>query len=874
MRLSQKIRLPFVLCLATSGGISAAQAPPSPLANFPEASRLLVEARENAAGIADLQSRRNLLFTILDAQERAEDWNDMGPTFAEIDRLAPAVPTDYDRLHPNLERARWLAHQNRADEARKLLRELADEAAARTVPPAPAPVAENPEGQPNARDSALMQIDTEQMKLREYADAIATAKRLTKPALVAQELYTIMWSQARHGDKAGALQTAALTDDPLNVTQALLGYASILKEKGQTAAYLAAQQEALTAAIAMPPGKPRHDALGMMLSEYHWSDNVPGLLAVIAASTDAAQQDEAREDAAESLWKQGTTETALTRAAQVETFAAEIKDPAKRPNTALLAVLLRAWGGDAAGAKALAARTISAENAALLLVIGNRLRQMKNPAAGRLLQGQGQFLAQSITGGLPTALWSSEEFLTALLGGASQRDALTIADSLPTDADKLNAYDYMQRGAVFAKDAGALKALRNRVEPLIAKEPEAWTRNSNYRRFAEVYAATNETARVIAFAETIPEPHLRARALTDWSQWQAKTDLQAARKTLRQAGQTAAEIPLSSNSAHWQLEVVGAMLTAGANADAAALLARLDAAEKAAPDDSLLDEERDKLAALYAELGDADSAVQTALRMKIERGRAYTLNLIAELVNKSGRADALPPLFAAMTDAGARRDLLLNLVWQSAADTDEKQRRQYLALAPDDSGKAAVLLAIAQKQVHSNLRIPARLTLNELLPALAKVPPGIPQTQMLVQAAKLLNTVGKEDESRTLLTSAASEILRVMKPGKQGNWHLPPTEPYTGTRLSAENEWEVELLDIAEAQSGAGDLEAALQTIRHLRADQLRQFAVYENVHDWLGSPAPTHDTALLTKLTRPDERPYALLTAANTLLPPVNIGQ
>jgi len=112
-----------------------------------------------------------------------------------------------------------------------------------------------------------------------------------------------------------------------------------------------------------------------------------------------------------------------------------------------------------------------------------------------------------------------------------------------------------------------------------------------------------------------------------------------------------------------------------------------------------------------------------------------------------------------------------------------------------------------------------------------------------------------------------------MKPGKQEGWHLPPTEPYTGTRLSAENEWEVQLLDIAEAQSETGHLEAALQTIRPLHAAQLRQFAVYENVRDWLTNGAPSHDLTLLTKATLPAERSYALLTAANVLLPPVNYG-
>ena len=873
MRRTRKIRLSFVLLLLAAARGNAA--PPAPVvpAPFPEASRLLALARESAAGIADLTARRNLLFSLLNAQERAEDWSGMGPTFAALDGLAPAHPTYLDRLHPNLERARWLAHTNRADEAKKLLRDLAEQAAAWPDSYVLGFDSAHPAERPDGREDAFAQIGEEQRKLHDFDGAIVTAKRLTKPALAAQELYTVMWTQARQGDKASALKTAALTADPLNRTQALLGYASALREKGQTAAFLAAQQEALTDAIAMPPGKSRHDALGMLLSEYQGANNAPGQLAVAAASTDAAQKDEAREYAAESLWRKAKTETALSLAAQIETLGAEIQDPAKRLNTAFLAVMLRAWGGDSAGAKALAARTVAADNAAFLLVTGRRLRELKDPAATRTLQEQGRPVAQMLIGGLHIAMPDSNEFFAALLGGASRRDALTMADSLPTDENKLRAYDTIQRGAVFAKDADALKALRNRVEPLIAKETEAWTRNSDYRRFAAVYAATGETARVTAFAETIPEPHLRARALTDWSEWQARTDPKAARETLRKAGQVAAQTAVSSDTAHWQMDVARAMLTAGANADAAALLAHLDAAEKTGPDDPLLDEELDGLAALYAELGNVNRALQMAQRMRLEQGRMFTLTTIAESVNRSGKIDLLPPLFAAMKDETSRRDLLLHLVWQSAADTDEKQRQQYLALATDDGGRAAVLLAIAQKQVGSNLRLPARLTLKELLPLLARTPPGIPQTQALVQAAKLLNTVGREDEARTLLQSAATDIVRVMRPGIQANWHLPPTEPYTGTRLSAENEWEVELLDIAEAQSGAGDLEAALQTIRHLRADQLRQFAVYENVHDWLGSPAPSHDAALLTQLTRPDERPYALLTAANVLLPPANIG-
>ena len=37
----------------------------------------------------------------------------MGDTLAAIDGIAPGLTTESELLHPALERARWLAHQNR-----------------------------------------------------------------------------------------------------------------------------------------------------------------------------------------------------------------------------------------------------------------------------------------------------------------------------------------------------------------------------------------------------------------------------------------------------------------------------------------------------------------------------------------------------------------------------------------------------------------------------------------------------------------------------------------------------------------------------------------------------------------------------------------
>ncbi|KAG8526088.1 uncharacterized protein KY384_000080 [Bacidia gigantensis] len=849
--------------------IAALRVPAPPRADL-SPTTVHVSVRQESLGfhLTPEPATNTLLITLdtpLDAQERAEDWNGMDETFTAIDSIAPAIATEYDRMHSALERARWLAHQNRATEAKALLRQLSESAA-----PSPATVASNAAVAPaddisTPTEWALQQIELEQAKLHYFDDAITTARRFPKPERVSQALYSVLWGQAQAGDKAGALQTADLTGDPLNRLQALLGLAQMQTAKGQNRQSVANRQEALQFAITLPEGKPRHDAFGMLLSEFQWSENVPDLLRLADVSSDSQQRDNARLYAVQLLWKQAKTEATPALAAQAEALAAGIKDEGKRRETARYAVTLRAWSGNAAGAKAVAARRLGKGEATLFLLVGERLRDRKNPQATKILQNLAQLVVIPLETAYAYAPSPFHGLATALLSMGEWRIVMAVADHLSDDVYRLQAYQDIALQAARAKDTACLKEVLPRLEPLIAGLQSAQDRVRRLINLADAYAALGQTGRILPLIETLPESKSRAEMLMAWGEWQAKRGDKNAKDTLGKAAKVALGIADVRERIPVNLQIMAALTLLDAKPEVTALLAQTVAAAAVAPLDSGWETWRSDLANCQAEAGDADGALQNVLKIKEAQQRNDALFTLAYHLNRSGMTDRLAPIVSALTDETARRDLLLHLVWQGKADTDDLQKQQRLALAPDDGGKASVLLSIAQKQAASKPPYPGA--------SHAKMPPGLAKTYAQRDAARLLNTVGREVEARTLLLAAVEQIVRVMKPGKQGNWHLPPTEPYTGTRLSAENEWEVQLLDIAEAQSEAGDLEAALQTVRHLPTGQLRQFAVNENVRDWMTSGPQPHDLTALTQLTSPDERPYALLTAANALLPPVNIG-
>ena len=556
-----------------------------------------------------------------------------------------------------------------------------------------------------------------------------------------------------------------------------------------------------------------------------------------------------------------------------EPLLLKIKDKDTRLQSARMTVMLRAWGGDTVGAKALGMRTLGGQDPAPFVFIGERIRACKDSKQTPTWQYAAQVAAEIPNMSRIIRPIMAQQAVMQLFYRGLRLDAIGLADCLPGDESRIESYKEIARSAGYAKDTDTLKALYPRIAPLVERIAPPLKRAEEIETFTDVYGAAGQSNRVIKFLETLPEGPDRAYRLLAWGEWQARHDPKAARKTLLEAAKEAGPIFNEFTVENVQLRIVRGLIEAGNKADAAALLTQTLAAVRAAPDKFNSDSLRASFVEPMAQTGDAAGAAQLARSLQSEPLQTNGLTLIAlEAVRQGKLSGAMASALAAFKDRKARHNLLPRLVEQWADEIDKEQKRKFLALAASDSDRAVLLTQIALKQGTTD-RAESLVTAQEALPWLAKIPPGLERTYAQRDAARLLVGSGRIKEAQALLLAAAAEAIRARKPVEPEKWRLPPDRWSAAAHPVAENEGETQLLDIAEAQSKAGDLEAALQTIRPLHSFTLRQNTLKDNVRAWMQSAAAPRDLAQSAKRLPLAERPYVLLAIAETLLIPLQMG-
>ena len=664
------------------------------------------------------------------------------------------------------------------------------------------------------------------------------------------------------------MRTAAQNSDPFDRVYALASLVNSQEQKGQKREAEANRQEALKYGLALPAGHSRYEAEKYLIALFREAWNVPVLLRLGDASKAPELRRHAYQVAIYCLWDQATTSTALTLAAQVKQIAGKFADAFDRREAFRNAVILREWGGDTEGAKRLAAQTLDKQNPAAFLLIGDRLRHARTPQEAQRWR---KLMPYATEQDGPGAVYTEphedpsepivedappfSEIVDEMLAAGDRRDALVFADGVSGAGYRLKAYRKIARAA--AKEKILLQALVTRAEPLLHTIKTVQDRAENYLAFADAYAAAGRASPVLREAEAVPDAAARALLLAHWGQWQARSDPKSARKTLWEAETAAAQIETWAERIPARMEIVAGFMEAGAKPDAVPLLNKTAQEFSRLPERPDSDTLRESLANGQAAVGDAVKAAQTAGEIKSERGRTEALILLALRFHHAGKWNALPPFLSALPDADARAELLWRLISAQTGAIGPPQKQRYLAFATTNRAKMNVLLAIAREQAGSKNAAEAHRAVNEALPLLANMPPGPPRLDAQLRAAWLLHRLGADGELRSLLAALEEQSARVLPAGK-------PAEPLR----YGERDAEAELLLIAQMQSKTGDLGASLQTLRLLPPSTWREGRLRDAVTGWLRSAPRRHDLTLLTTLTRPDERPYALLTAANLLLP------